>query len=173
MIDVYIGLGSNMAEPQTQIEHALQALSQLNESRVVSCSSLYTSKPMGPQNQANYVNGVAYLQTTLAAMALLAECQKIEQQQGRERSGQVWGPRTLDLDILLYGQELIRQPNLVVPHYGMKQREFVLYPLHEIAPELHLPCGSPLAELLASCPLNGLQRMAGTEQTVKFQKKSV
>lgn len=164
MIDVYIGLGSNMAEPRTQISQALQALSQLSASRLLKYSSLYVSKPMGPQNQANYVNAVACLQTTLTPMSLLAECQNIEQRQGRERRGEIWGPRTLDLDILLYAQDIIQQPELVVPHYGMKQREFVLYPLHEISPELRLPCGTCLAQLLESCPLNGLQKISAIAQ---------
>jgi 2-amino-4-hydroxy-6-hydroxymethyldihydropteridine diphosphokinase len=164
MINVYIGLGSNMAEPRTQISQALQALGRLSVSRLLKYSSLYASKPMGPQNQANYVNGVACLQTTLSPWSLLAECQKIEQHQGRQRQGERWGPRTLDLDILLYGQDIIEQPELVVPHYGMKQREFVLYPLYEIAPELSLPCGSSLVKLLESCPLNGLEKINATAQ---------
>ena len=164
MIEVYIGLGSNMTEPRAQISRALQALSQLSASRLLKHSSLYASKPMGPQNQDNYVNAVACLQTTLAPLALLAECQNIEQQHGRARNGERWGPRTLDLDILLYAQDIVQQPELVIPHYGMKQREFVLYPLHEIAPELRLPCGSSLVQLLELCPLNGLQKITVTAQ---------
>jgi 2-amino-4-hydroxy-6-hydroxymethyldihydropteridine diphosphokinase len=164
MIDVYIGLGSNMAEPKGQISKALQALGQLSASRLLKYSSLYASKPMGPQNQANYVNAVACLQTTLNPLSLLVACQNIEQHQGRQRKGEQWGPRTLDLDILLYGQDIIQQSELVIPHYGMKKREFVLYPLHEIAPELRLPCGSSLAELLEYCPLNGLQKITATAQ---------
>ncbi|MFT4995307.1 MAG: 2-amino-4-hydroxy-6-hydroxymethyldihydropteridine diphosphokinase [Paraglaciecola sp.] len=164
MIEVYIGLGSNMAEPRSQISQALQALSRLSMSRLLKCSSLYASEPMGPQNQANYVNGVACLHTSLTPLALLAECQNIEQQQGRIRTGERWGPRTLDLDILLYGQDIIQQPSLVIPHYGMKQREFVLYPLHEISPELRLPCGTTLVTLLESCPLNGLMKINNTAQ---------
>jgi 2-amino-4-hydroxy-6-hydroxymethyldihydropteridine diphosphokinase len=165
MIDVYIGLGSNLADPVGQISQAVDVISEFENSQLHVCSSLYKSKPMGPQDQPDYVNAVLCLHTTLPALELLSMLQEVEQQHGRERKNNRWGPRTLDLDILLYGQDIIDLPNLVVPHYGMKLREFVLYPLHEIVPDLRLPCGALIAELLAQCDINGLQKMAKPVQT--------
>ena len=117
---------------------------------------------MGPQDQPDYVNAVAALDTTLEAEALLDALQQIEQLHGRQRKAERWGPRTLDLDILLYNNTVINSPRLTVPHYGMRQREFVLYPLYEIAPQLQLPDGTVLSSLLAQVPLNGLQKLAGS-----------
>ncbi len=159
MIDVYIGLGSNLADPAGQVSRALKSISEFENSHLHSCSSLYVSKPMGPQDQADYVNAVLCLHSTLPALQLLSMLQEVEQQHGRERKSNRWGPRTLDLDILLYGEDIIDLPNLVVPHYGMKLREFVLYPLHEISPDLRLPCGAQLDELLGRCDINGLKKL--------------
>ncbi|MFT4937265.1 MAG: 2-amino-4-hydroxy-6-hydroxymethyldihydropteridine diphosphokinase [Paraglaciecola sp.] len=164
MVDVYIGLGSNLADPAAQISQALRSISEFKDSHLYSCSSLYVSKPMGPQDQPDYVNAVLCLHSTFPALRLLSMLQKVEQQHGRERKNNRWGPRTLDLDILLYGQEFIDLAHLVVPHYGMKQREFVLYPLHEIAPDLRLPCGTQLEELLGQCDINGLQKISNPPQ---------
>ncbi|RRW43948.1 2-amino-4-hydroxy-6-hydroxymethyldihydropteridine diphosphokinase [Pseudomonas luteola] len=157
---VYIGLGSNLAEPRTQLESALAALSTLPQSRLVSRSSLYGSDPLGPADQPRYVNAVAALDTALEPLALLDELQAIEQQQGRVRKDERWGPRTLDLDILLFGSHTINEPRLTVPHYHMHARAFVLYPLAEIASdELRLPDGSLLQALLDQCPFVGLERL--------------
>jgi 2-amino-4-hydroxy-6-hydroxymethyldihydropteridine diphosphokinase len=160
MIEVYIGLGSNLAQPEKQIQAACCSLTKLPDSRLIKCSSLYQSLPMGPQDQPNYVNAVALITTTLSPETLLQQTQLIENQQGRIRKANRWGPRTLDLDMLLYGNQQIDNQHLTVPHSGMKQREFVLYPLLEIAPDLILPCGEKLADLVLSCPLNGLQKMS-------------
>ena len=154
----YIGLGANLAQPLAQLQQAVAALRLLPASQLVAVSSFYGSKPMGPQDQPDYVNAVAALDTELPAEALLDALQQIEQQQGRQRKDERWGPRTLDLDILLYGDDIINSERLTVPHYGLKQREFVLYPLAEIAPNLHLPDGSVLSSLLQQVPLNGLQK---------------
>jgi 2-amino-4-hydroxy-6-hydroxymethyldihydropteridine diphosphokinase len=156
MIEVYLGLGSNLADPTLQIERALSALVQLSNTRVARCSSLYTSQPMGPKEQPDYVNAAVYLQTSLTPLALLTATQKIEQEQGRERKNERWGPRTLDIDILLYGDEIINSDELVVPHYGMKEREFVLYPLLEINPQIRMPDGQLLSDIAKKCALNGL-----------------
>ena len=156
MIDVYLGLGSNLAEPSLQISRALEALAHLGQTTVLRCSSLYASRPMGPSDQPDYVNAVVHLQTLLTPMSLLAATQKIELQQGRVRKNEQWGPRTLDIDILLYGNEIINLPQLVVPHYGLKVREFVLYPLLEISPNLQLPDGENVTDVIKNCPLNGL-----------------
>ncbi|WP_340679213.1 2-amino-4-hydroxy-6-hydroxymethyldihydropteridine diphosphokinase [Paraglaciecola sp.] len=157
MINVYLGLGSNLAEPTRQISAALGALNKLAETTIVCCSSLYASQPMGPQDQPDYVNAVVLLQTQLAPLTLLKSIQKIELEHGRVRKEQRWGPRTLDIDILLYGEQQIDSSDLVVPHYGLKKREFVLYPLFEISPQLSLPDGELLTELIQQCSLNGLK----------------
>jgi len=155
----YIGLGANLDEPVTQLQQAVQALKQLPQSTLVAVSGFYGSKPMGPQDQPDYVNAVAAIDTMLSAEQLLDALQQIEQQQGRKRKAERWGPRTLDLDILLYGNQVIATERLTVPHYGLRVREFVLYPLHDIAPQLSLPDGTVLSSLLAQVPLNGLQKL--------------
>lgn len=162
MIGVYIGLGSNLTQPEKQIQAACTRLAFLPDTALIKCSSLYQSQPMGPQDQPNYVNAVALIETELSPESLLQQTQLIESLQGRTRNTNRWGPRTLDLDILLFGQQLIDTESLKVPHYGLKQREFVLYPLFELAPDLVLPCGEKLAELVLNCPINGLQKMTGS-----------
>ncbi len=160
MIRCYIGLGANLADPVDQLQRAITHLAQIPNSCVVAVSALYGSKPMGPQDQPDYVNAVAAMDTTLSAEALLDALQHIELEHGRQRKAERWGPRTLDLDMLLYGQQQIATDRLTVPHYGMTTREFVLYPLHEIAPALCLPTGQSLQQLLAQVPLNGLHIIA-------------
>lgn len=156
MLRCFIGLGANLAQPIAQLQQALIAIKALPNTKLVAASSFYGSKPMGPQDQPNYVNAVVAIDTSLAPLALLDLLQHIEQQQGRQRKAERWGPRTLDLDILLYGQQLINSERLTIPHYGLNQREFVLYPLAEIAPELILPNGTVLQDLLTQVPKNGL-----------------
>lgn len=156
MITAYIAVGSNLGDPVAQAKNAIDALKILPKSRVTGISSLYSSQPMGPQNQPDYINAVVEIQTELAPLALLDATQAIEQQQGRVRKADRWGPRTLDLDILLYGDHILNEPRLTVPHYGMKVREFVLYPLAEIAPNLVLPDNTSLTELLKKVDRNGL-----------------
>ena len=155
----YIGLGSNLAEPLQQLRAALAALAALPQSRLCASSSFYASDPLGPADQPRYVNAVAALDTELAPLTLLDALQAIELDQGRTRKAERWGPRTLDLDILLFGERQLDEPRLRVPHYHMHARPFVLYPLAELAPELRLPGGRRLAELLAACPFEGLERL--------------
>ncbi|MGE8361091.1 2-amino-4-hydroxy-6-hydroxymethyldihydropteridine diphosphokinase [Pseudomonas sp.] len=156
---VYIGLGSNLAEPLGQLQAALAALAALPQTRLAATSSFYASDPLGPADQPRYVNAVAALDTTLEPLALLDALQGIEQNQGRVRKAERWGPRTLDLDILLFGERLLDEPRLQVPHYHMHARAFVLYPLAELAPDLQLPDGRLLSALLAQCPFEGLERL--------------
>ncbi|WJW74903.1 2-amino-4-hydroxy-6-hydroxymethyldihydropteridine diphosphokinase [Thiohalobacter sp. IOR34] len=158
-VRAYLGLGSNLEQPHRQLRQALVALATLPESRLVRCSAFYRSPPMGPAGQPDYLNAVAALETRLPAEELLDRLQAIEAAQGRVRGGLRWGPRTLDLDLLLYGQERIDSPRLQVPHPGLAERAFVLYPLAEIAPDLQLPGLGPLAELLRACPRDGLERL--------------
>ena len=160
MTHVYIGLGSNLALPKKQIQDACASLATLPDTALIKCSSLYKSQPMGPQDQPDYVNAVALIETALSPESLLQQTQLIESQQGRIRKANRWGPRTLDLDMLLFGEQQINNEHLTVPHTGMKQREFVLYPLFEIAPDLILPCGVKLADLVMACPINGLQKFS-------------
>ena len=156
----YIGLGSNLATPMLQLRSALDALSALPQSSVAAHSSFYISDPLGPADQPRYVNAVAALDTGLSPLALLDALQTIELEQGRTRKAERWGPRTLDLDILLFGNLHIDEPRLTVPHYHMHARAFVLYPLAEIAPDLRLPDGRPISELLEACPYVGLERLS-------------
>jgi len=157
---VYLGLGANLNDPINQLNQAVSALKALPDTDSnLKVSSFYSSKPMGPQDQPDYVNAVACIQTELAPSDLLALTQKIELDLGRVRKDERWGPRTLDIDILLFGDLTINLPDLTVPHYGMKLREFVIYPLLEIAPNITLPDGLAVTELQKSVPLNGLSKI--------------
>ena len=155
---IYIGMGSNLADPAEQLRSAAEALASLPQSRLVGVSAFYQSDSLLP-GQPRYTNAVAALDSTLEALDLLDALQAIENGQGRERLER-WGPRTLDLDILLFGDRLIDEPRLKVPHYHMQERAFVLYPLAELAPaDLQLADGRTLVELLKACPFVGLERL--------------
>ena len=155
---IYIGMGSNLAAPAQQLRSAVEALARLPGTTVAGVSAFYQSDSLLP-GQPRYTNAVAALDSNLAPLALLDALQAIENDQGRERLER-WGPRTLDLDILLFGDRLIDEPRLKVPHYQMHLRAFVLYPLAELAPvALQLPNGHTLSELLAACPFVGLERL--------------
>lgn len=146
MTRIYLGLGANLGDPQATLREAVSALKQQAELRNLRCSSLYGSKPMGPTDQPDYVNAVVQADTTLTPLALLQLAQRIEQQFGRQRQRR-WGERTLDIDILLYGNETIAETQLLIPHSGLCQRDFVLVPLLELEPTLSLPDGRPLAQI--------------------------
>lgn len=150
MKEVFIGIGSNLNNAISQVKTALAELERLPQSQVIKFSSLYSSTPMGSPDQPNFVNAVVELETDLAAAPLLQQLLWIEQQHQRVRTLH-WGPRTLDLDLLLYGNETITTAELTVPHPGLKTREFVLFPLAEIAPDLMLPTGEKIRDLLAQC----------------------
>lgn len=161
---IYIGMGSNLAEPTEQLRSAVQALAQLPQSTLAGVSAFYQSDSLLP-GQPRYTNAVAAIDSALAPLELLDALQTIELDQGRERHER-WGPRTLDLDILLFGDRLIDEPRLKVPHYHMHARPFVLYPLAELAPAaLVLADGRRLEQLLADCPFVGLERMAPFAET--------
>ena len=156
---IYIGMGSNLAAPQEQLRNAVQALTQLPKTQLTGVSAFYQSDSLLP-GQPRYTNAVAALESALTPLELLDALQAIENQQGRERLER-WGPRTLDLDILLFGNRLIDEPRLKVPHYHMHARPFVLYPLAELAPaSLELADGRTLAQLLSDCLFIGLERIA-------------
>ncbi|WP_075879525.1 2-amino-4-hydroxy-6-hydroxymethyldihydropteridine diphosphokinase [Vreelandella massiliensis] len=143
----YIGLGSNLEDPVQQVEQALYALDRLPLSRCVGTSSLYRSQPVGPQDQPDFINAVAALETRLSPLALLDQLQALEQRHRRRRERR-WGPRTLDLDMLLFNHTDIDHPRLRVPHPLMHTRAFVLGPLNELAPHLRLN-GERLEQWLA------------------------
>jgi len=157
-VAAYIGLGSNLENPVEQVKTALRELGKLPQTRLLLQSSLYQSAPMGPANQPDYINAVAALETRLVADELLLALQGLELLHQRVRKER-WGPRTLDLDLLLYGDHTINSEQLVVPHPGLGERLFVLRPLFEIAPALILPAGQVLADLLKACPEADLQRL--------------
>lgn len=163
---VFVGLGANLNDPVTQIKSALLALQVIPETQLIAFSSLYSSTPLGPQGQPEYVNAVAKISTKLTPETLLDALQAIEQQQGRERKEERWGPRTLDLDIILFGEQIINTERLTIPHYHFHLREFVLYPLYQIAPELHLPDGTALSALLSQVPDKGLTELIPASDVV-------
>ena len=144
----YIAIGSNLASPLEQVNAAVQALGEIPQSGIVAVSSFYRTPPLGPQDQPDYHNAAVVLETALNAETLLDNTQRIELQQGRVRKAERWGPRTLDLDIMLFGHETINTERLTVPHYDMKNRGFMLWPLFEVAPDLIFPDGIPLRTIL-------------------------
>jgi len=138
----YIGLGSNLNGPRAQIERALLAFDELPETRLLRRSRLYRSLPWGRTDQPEFVNAAAVIGTRLTPRGLLDGLLSIERAAGRERGGERWGPRVLDLDVLVYADRAIDEPGLHVPHPHLCERAFVLLPLAEIAPDLEVPgCG--------------------------------
>lgn len=158
-VSVFVGLGSNLDDPIRQVTLALQAMADLADSQLVNRSSLYRSAPMGPAHQPWFVNAVAELATGLAPEPLLGELQKIEQRQGRVRTLH-WGPRSLDLDILLYGSEQMATQRLTIPHPGISQRDFVLVPLLEIAPDIDIPGLGSAQRLAGRLPTSDIEKIA-------------
>jgi 2-amino-4-hydroxy-6-hydroxymethyldihydropteridine diphosphokinase len=152
----YVGLGSNLENPLAQVRRAIAELAEIADTRVVATSHLYRSKPLGPADQPDYVNAVAGLLTQLAPGALLDAMQAIERRHGRDRSVAKWGPRTLDLDLLLYSGCELRDEALVLPHPHMHERAFVLVPLAEIAPAAVVPGHGRVQALAAHCERDGL-----------------
>ena len=147
-VRVFVVLGSNQDEPLQQLRRAVAALQQIAHTRLLGVSGIYKTRPMGPPEQDDYLNAVAELETDLAAMDLLMALQGIERQQGRRRDGERWHQRPLDLDILLYGDQVIVSDKLVVPHPGMHKRAFVLYPLQELDANISIPGKGPVAALM-------------------------
>ena len=156
----FVALGSNQGDPRAQVTRAFDELQALPQSSLAGRSSLYRSAPLGPQDQPAFINAVAMLDTRLEPEALLDALQAIEQRAGRVRNAERWGPRVLDLDLLLYADRRVDTPRLQVPHYHMHARSFVLYPLAELAADLILPDGTPLQQLLLGCPPTGLERLS-------------
>ena len=156
---VYIGLGSNLESPLQQLQQAVHHIHQIPDTQVVAVSAFYGSTAVGPGEQPDYVNAAAQLETSLEAHALLDALQAIEQRQGRVRAPQQWVPRTLDLDVLLFDDSVIATDRLSVPHPRIAERNFVLQPLLDLNPQLALPDGRRVDDLLAALPANGLWRL--------------
>ncbi|MES9993617.1 MAG: 2-amino-4-hydroxy-6-hydroxymethyldihydropteridine diphosphokinase [Candidatus Thiodiazotropha sp.] len=156
----YIGLGSNLEDPKRQVETALEELNALRGITLCKHSSLYRTRPHGPQHQPDFINAAASLETTLDPEALLDQLQALEQAHHRQRGGEHWGPRTLDLDLLLYAGMSIDTPRLSVPHPEMANRAFVLLPLSEIAPpDMEIPGMGRLQDLLLKLSGEGVERV--------------
>lgn len=157
-VTVYIGLGSNLDDPGYQLQQALVALKRIRQTTLQKVSPFYRSAAIGPGQQPDYVNAVARLVTTLTAESILDELQRIENAQRRTRD-EKWGPRTLDLDILLYGDRTLDTERLTIPHPHMLERNFVLLPLLDIADQqLIIPGNGSLAEALKTCPDNPIEK---------------
>jgi 2-amino-4-hydroxy-6-hydroxymethyldihydropteridine diphosphokinase len=155
-LPAYVGLGSNVDEPRAQIERALTGLGRLPGTRLVLRSRLYGSKPFGPVAQPDFVNAVAGLLTTLDADGFFRELRALESALGRVRPRERWGPRVIDLDLLLFGAERRESGELLLPHPGIVERNFVLYPLAEVAPELTIPGRGRVRELAAAASFEGI-----------------
>ena len=154
----YIGLGSNLKGPKVQIEKALTTLSEAKDIALLSVSSFYRSKPLLDMPGPNYLNVVCKIETDLSAIDLLNFCQEIEENQHRVRKVK-WGSRTIDLDILLYGDQILATKRLTIPHPEMINRAFVLLPLSEIEPGLKLPLLGPLKELLEGIESSDVEKL--------------
>lgn len=153
----YVALGTNLGDRHAHLDAAFAALASLPGTRLLARSSRYETAPLGPAGQQDYLNAAAKLETTLAPRALLDACLSIEQTRGRIRAER-WGPRTLDLDILLHGNTTSLDPHLTLPHPAMLNRAFVLAPLCDLAPELQL-AGRTLAQHLALLNQSGVRRL--------------
>lgn len=145
----FVGLGSNLCEPAAQVEHAIAELQRLPVSTVTSRSSLYRTAPWGGIDQPDFVNAVVQLETALPANALMQELLAIERRLGRRRDVERYGPRVIDLDLLLYDADVLDEPQLRVPHPRLHERAFVLVPLAEIAPDALIPGRGSVAAALA------------------------
>lgn len=161
--DAYIGVGSNLHHPMQQIQAALELLKTLPQTIVIKTSYLYRNPAMlsleNPTPQPDYINAVAWIQTTLEPEFLLQHLQSLETQQGRQRTDKTWSSRTLDLDILLYGDLKIALPHLIIPHKGLLERAFVLVPLCDCNPDLILPNGKRVKEFISDDMKQQLTRM--------------
>jgi len=169
----YIGIGSNLEQPVHQVLQARDALARLPNTRLLGLSPLYRNPALGPGQQPDYVNAVAAMETRLSAHALLHALQGIEANQGRVRGSIQWAPRTLDLDLLLYGDREIGDECLTVPHPRLAQRAFVLRPLLDIAPNLVVPGLGPVRMLLSNLSEASLQRIGETEMAIDTREDAL
>jgi len=155
----YIGLGSNLGESKSILQNSISRLATEKNIRLLKISSLYASKPLGEKNQPNYINAVISVSTQLSPHQLLQLLQEIELEFGRERTHERWASRTLDMDILLYNQLICLDERLTLPHPEMTQRDFVLVPLCEIAPDTMIPGIGDIETVLKACDIRGLEKL--------------
>lgn len=163
MTRVFVALGSNLDDPRTQVLRGLEALSRLPQTTVLARSRLYRSAPWGVIDQPGFVNAAAELETALAPRGLLDGLLDLERAAGRDRTGQRWGPRILDLDLLLYGNVELDEPGLRLPHPHLHERAFVLLPLADLAPDLEVPGRGRVRELLGRVDVGGCMPMGNPE----------
>lgn len=156
----YIGIGSNLDDPVAQVREAIEELGIIPDSLLIASSSLYSSKPMGAIDQPDYVNAVVSIDTVLSPQTLLQTLQGIERRRGRMHTVEKWGPRVLDLDLLLYGHRVIETADLTVPHPGLHERDFVLVPLEEIAGDINIPGRGMLSAFISRCKRHSLRKLA-------------
>jgi 2-amino-4-hydroxy-6-hydroxymethyldihydropteridine diphosphokinase len=154
----YIGVGSNLDDPRAQVLRAFADLAKVPSTRVILTSPIYRSPPFGPVKQPDFANAVVGVLTRLDPRALLAELHSLEASRGRPKQRERWGPRVIDLDVLVYGHERLDDPQLTLPHPGIVERNFVLYPLADIAPDLHIPGLGRVIELKGRVTSEGLRR---------------
>jgi 2-amino-4-hydroxy-6-hydroxymethyldihydropteridine diphosphokinase len=154
----YVGIGSNLSDPAAQVERTFADLAAMPGVQLVARSALYRTAPFGPVAQDDFVNAVAGVLTTLAPQQLLDALRHLEVARGRVSSVR-WGPRILDLDLLVQGTLTVDTPDLTLPHPGIPERNFVLYPLRDIAPELQIPCMGQVAALAAKVDPSGITRL--------------
>ncbi|HEY4646927.1 MAG TPA: 2-amino-4-hydroxy-6-hydroxymethyldihydropteridine diphosphokinase [Steroidobacteraceae bacterium] len=159
-IPAYIAIGSNLAQPLEQVRTAFERLARIRDTRLLARSRVYETRPLGPQDQPDFINAVAGLLTRLKAAELLSELKAIERDMGRASPPVRWGPRIIDLDLLLYDAQVIEEPGLIVPHPGIHERNFVLYPLADIAPTLLIPGHGSVGELARRRGADGLRPVA-------------
>ncbi len=171
MQQCFVALGSNLGDPLVQVMKAVEALQHLPDTRLLALSSFYRSVAIGPGVQPDYINGVAELDTGLTPHQLLVQLQQIEQQHKRVRTER-WGPRTLDLDILLFGDQLLDEADLTIPHPRMQERNFVLYPLLSLVSEWQFPDGRSLSDLIKKCSDEGLSLVDEYSSPTIFASKN-
>lgn len=159
---VFVGIGSNLEDPERQVRRAIEELASLPDANDFVVSPLYASRPWGRDGQPDFINAVAAFDTSRPPRALLELLLAIEERHGRRRSGDRWGPRTLDLDLLLHGTRRVREQGLKVPHPRLAERVFVLMPLADLAPDLELPGGATPLSLLERVGRGGCRRLGET-----------
>ena len=165
VMQAWLGLGSNQQNPAARLREALDHLGRLDGTRIIATSSLYRTPPWGDEDQDDFINAVVQIETSLAPAVLLTGIQAIEDTMGRQRSQRRWGPRLIDIDLLLYGSEQFVSDGLEVPHPRMHERAFVLVPLAELDPLLEIPGHGRVGDLLLDMDCSGICRLAGAESS--------
>lgn len=164
----YIGLGSNLNDPESQVRGTLEAFSRCKSIRLIRTSAMYRNPPMGPADQPDFINAVALIETKLSPRALLDTLLRMESERGRIREpGNHWGPRAIDLDILLYDDRKIDQPDLKIPHPGISKRNFVLFPLLEVEPDLWIPGLGKIKDIAAGHDSTALIRIGSLKNYIR------